>query len=132
MKTQKITVLLVLGTTGAILSTYGQEALLSFEAAREQGRLKSRYLSVTTNVTKSPVVPKANIAFFNKSVGPVLKQKCLACHGPEKAKGRLRIDQLNPDLLTGPDVEKWREVFNALSKSEMPPPGRTGLCTRGC
>lgn len=121
MKTQKITVLLVLGTTGAILSTYGQDAVLSFEAAKERGRLKSRYLSVTTAVTKAPVVPKANLAFFHKSVGPVLKQKCLACHGPAKAKGRLRIDQLNPDLLTGPDVEKWREVFNALSKSEMPP-----------
>lgn len=121
MKTQKITVLLVLGTIGAILSTYGQDAVLSFEAAKERGRLKSRYLSVTKDVAKAPAVPKANVAFFDKSVGPVLKQKCVACHGPEKAKGRLRIDQLNPDLLTGPDVEKWREVFNALSKSEMPP-----------
>ncbi len=122
MKTQKITVLLIIGTAGAVLSTYGQEALLSFEAARERGRLKSRYVSVTTDVAKAPVVgPKANLAFYQKSVAPVLKKSCLACHGPTKAKGRLRIDQLNPDLLTGPDVEKWREVFNALSKSEMPP-----------
>ena len=98
MKTKKITVLLLIGTTGAILSTYGQDAVLSFEAAKERGRLKSRYVSVTTAVTKAPVVPKANVAFFDKSVGPVLKQKCVACHGPEKAKGRLRIDQLNPDL----------------------------------
>ncbi|NBR87512.1 MAG: DUF1587 domain-containing protein, partial [Verrucomicrobia bacterium] len=66
-------------------------------------------------------IPKANVAFFQKSVGPILKKNCLACHGPEKSKGRLRIDQLNPDLVTGPDVERWREVFNALSKSEMPP-----------
>jgi mono/diheme cytochrome c family protein len=121
-KTAKITALLLLGTAGAILSTYGQEALLSFEAAREQGRLKSRFLNATNDVAKAPALaPKANLAFYQKSVGPVLKQKCLACHGPQKAKGRLRIDQLNPDLLTGPDVEKWREVFNALSKSEMPP-----------
>jgi len=123
MKTQKITVLLVFGTVGAILSTYGQEAMLSFEAAKEQGRLKSRFLNVTKDVTKTPVVaPKADLAFYQKSVGPILKKNCLACHGPEKAKGRFRVDQLNPDLLTGPDVEKWREVFSALSKSEMPPP----------
>jgi hypothetical protein len=69
----------------------------------------------------SDVIPKANVSLFQKSVGPLLKKSCVACHGPEKAKGRLRIDALNPDLLTGPDVERWREVFNALSKSEMPP-----------
>ena len=40
---------------------------------------------------------------------------------PNGPKGRLRIDRLNPDLLTGPDVERWREVYDALSKSEMPP-----------
>lgn len=122
MKTPKITVLLVLGTAGAILSTYGQEALISWETAREQGRQKSRYLHVTPEVTKKTVlVPKADVAFFHKSVGPVLKKSCLPCHGPAKAKGGFRVDQLNPDLLTGPDVERWRAVFNALSKSEMPP-----------
>ena len=67
------------------------------------------------------IIPKANVAFFRESVSPILKRSCLACHGPEKSKGRLRIDQLNPDLLTGPDAERWREVFNALSKLEMPP-----------
>lgn len=71
--------------------------------------------------TASDTVPEANVAFFHQSVGPVLTKSCLACHGPERSEGRLRIDQLNPDLLAGPDVERWREVFNALSKSEMPP-----------
>lgn len=33
----------------------------------------------------------------------------------------LRIDQLNPDLLTGPDVDRWRGVYKVLSNSEMPP-----------
>ena len=114
--------LLVLGSAWAILEASGQETPISMEAAKELGREKSSFLKATKEVARGPgIVPKANVAFFQKSVGPTLKKNCLACHGPEKSKGRLRIDQLNPDLVTGPDVERWREVFNALSKSEMPP-----------
>ena len=122
MKTLKITVLLVLGSAWMILAANGQETPITLEAAKEQGRVKSRFLKETKEATKATdAIPKANLAYFQKSVGPILKKSCLACHGPEKSKGRLRIDQLNPDLLTGPDVERWREVYNALSKSEMPP-----------
>ena len=66
-------------------------------------------------------IPNANLASFQESVGPILSKSCLACHGPEKSEGRLRIDQLNPDLLTGPDVERWRGIYKVLSNSEMPP-----------
>ena len=122
LKPLKNTVLLVLGSAWAILLTSGQETPISLETAKELGRLKSRFLKETQEAARSPdIIPKADLALFQKSVWPILKKNCLACHGPEKSKGRLRIDQLNPDLLTGPDVERWREVFNALSKSEMPP-----------
>ena len=100
----------------------GHEAVTPWETAREQGRLKSRFLRETKQPAKPSVeLPKANLAFFQESVGPILKKSCLACHGPTRSEGRLRIDQLNPDLLSGPDVDRWREVYNALSKSEMPP-----------
>ncbi len=126
MKTLKLTMLLVLGIAWTILDADGQETPTTFEAAKEQGRSKSRFLKETKEFAKAAdAVPKANVAFFHESVGPILKKSCLACHGPEKSEGRLRIDQLNPDLLSGPDVERWREVFNALSKSEMPPEGET-------
>jgi hypothetical protein len=122
MNTSKNTVLLVLSSMCAILAADGQEAPIALETAKEQGHAKSRFLKDAKEVASTPgVVPKANVAVFKESLAPMLKKSCLACHGPEKAKGRLRIDKLNPDLLTGPDVERWREVFNALSKSEMPP-----------
>ena len=115
-------VLLVLGGVWTIHAASVQEVTVSLEAAREQGRAKSRFLKDTPAAAKgSDVIPKPNVAVFQNSVGPMLKKNCIACHGPEKAEGRLRIDQLNPDLLHGPDAERWREVFNALSKSEMPP-----------
>jgi len=122
MKFAKIALLLLFGTAWAVPAARGQQAPMALEAAREQGRLKSRFLKATKDVAKSAdIIPKANVTFFAESVGPILKQKCVACHGPEKSKGRFRIDQLNPDLIAGPDAERWRDVFSALSKSEMPP-----------
>lgn len=122
MKSLTITMLLMLGIAWTVLAADGQETPISLQAAKEQGRTKSRFLKESKELAKSPdAIPKANVTFFRESVGPILKKSCLACHGPERSEGRLRIDQLNPDLLSGPDVERWREVFNALSKSEMPP-----------
>ena len=122
LNTPQILILLVLGSASIILASDGQEAPVTLDAAKEQGRAKSRFLKETKEAAKATgAIPKANVAFFQESVGPILKKSCLACHGPDKSEGRLRIDQLNPDLLTGPDVERWREVYNALSKSEMPP-----------
>jgi mono/diheme cytochrome c family protein len=114
--------MLVLTAIRTLLVASTPEAPVSLETAREQGRAKSRFLKESPQAAHaSDAIPKANVAVFQKSVEPLLKKSCLACHGPEKAKGRFRIDQLNPDLLHGPDAERWREVFSALSKSEMPP-----------
>ena len=122
MKTRRNTPLLVLASAWMSLAAQAQEIPISLETAKKQGRGNSRLLKDSGEAARAPgVIPKANMAGFKESVGPMLKKSCVACHGPEKSKGRLRIDQLNPDLLTGPDVERWREVFNALSKSEMPP-----------
>ena len=65
--------------------------------------------------------PQANLEEFRKGVEPVLKATCVGCHGPEKQKGKFRIDTLDPDLLKGQDVSWWLEVFNVISNSEMPP-----------
>ncbi len=122
MNTLKITILLVIGSAATLLAADEPATPISLESARVSGRLKSRFLKEADDAAvATDAIPKANVAFFRESVGPILKKSCLACHGPEKSEGRLRIDQLNPDLLGGPDVERWREVFNALGKSEMPP-----------
>ena len=122
MNHQRITILLIVCCTGVFQLASGQDAAITLETAKFQGRQKSRYLKETNDhLAAVDVIPKADVAFFEQSVGPILKKSCLACHGPEKSEGRLRVDKLNPDLLTGSDVQRWREVFNALSKSEMPP-----------
>lgn len=122
MKTLQIIILLVVSSASAILAADDQETPITLEEANQQGRLKSRFLKVSkVEAHASRDVPKANLADFQHTVRPLLQSSCLACHGPDKSEGRLRVDELNPDLLTGGDVERWREIYNVLSNSEMPP-----------
>ena len=122
MKFLAIAIILCHGCVSVILAADAQEAPISLEEAREQGRLKSRFLQEADAAPNAvDELPEANVAFFLASAGTVLRRSCLACHGPEKDEGRLRVDLLNPDLLAGPDVGKWREIYNVLSNSEMPP-----------
>ncbi|MFP6765052.1 MAG: DUF1592 domain-containing protein, partial [Planctomycetaceae bacterium] len=122
MKSLKITILLILGSASTIPAADVQEHPLPLEQARALGRTKSRFVNQENpGADASGGIPEANVADFQKSVGPILNRSCLACHGPDRSEGRLRIDKLNPDLLAGPDVERWREIYNVLSNSEMPP-----------
>ncbi|WP_309711950.1 DUF1592 domain-containing protein [Armatimonas sp.] len=66
-------------------------------------------------------MPKANRDDYQKFVAPLLAKSCTACHGPKKSNAGLRIDQLDPNLLTGRDVDRWVEIYDVLSKREMPP-----------
>ena len=62
------------------------------------------------------------LGIFRSEIEPILRAHCVSCHGPEKTKARLRIDELDPDLQTGSDVDWWLEVMAALGTGEMPPP----------
>lgn len=122
MTTRLAVMLLVLGHTGLLVAADGQESSVTLEAARQQGRARSRFLRAATEAGHpADAIPQANLALFRDTIGPMLRKSCQDCHGPERSEGRLRVDQLNPDLLNGPDVERWREVYGVLSKSEMPP-----------
>jgi mono/diheme cytochrome c family protein len=50
-----------------------------------------------------------------------LKTHCVRCHGPEKEKGDLRIDQLSRDFKVGADTHHWAEVIEQVNSGEMPP-----------
>lgn len=53
---------------------------------------------------------------------PFFKKHCIRCHGPEKRKGKFRVDQDLPNDFTNLQAkEKWSEVVNVLNSHEMPP-----------
>jgi mono/diheme cytochrome c family protein len=63
-----------------------------------------------------------NIATFESTIKPILAKHCVDCHGADVTEGNVRVDTLDPDLVTGKDTDWWLELFAVLSKGEMPPP----------
>ena len=121
-----LSLLLVIGSACSLFADEEGVEPVTLQKARELGRIKSRFLKAnTTETDATQAIPKANLVPFEKTIGPILKKSCQACHGPQRSEGRLRIDKLNPNLLTGPDVERWREIYNVLGNSEMPPADET-------
>lgn len=71
------------------------------------------------------------IEFFESKVRPVLADRCLECHGPEKQKGNLRLDSLAGMLKGGdsgpaielakPDESLILQVIGYTADIKMPP-----------
>ena len=49
------------------------------------------------------------------------KEHCVACHGPDKQKGDLRLDTLTADFDSAAQAGAWIEVMDNLNLGEMPP-----------
>lgn len=54
---------------------------------------------------------------FAKDVQPILQQNCIKCHGPEKQKGKMRLDSREAALKGGKAGPAF--VVNDAAKSEM-------------
>jgi len=122
MRTVFIAILMVTGFASRLVALDPVGALPNWDEVRKAGRAKSQYLKATRNPPPvSSAVTTANLDHFRKSIEPILVQKCVACHGPKSSSAGLRVDRLNPDLISGPDIDRWRKVFKVLANSEMPP-----------
>ena len=51
----------------------------------------------------------------------LLQQNCQSCHGPDKQKGKFRVDELPYTITTVEAAERWQKVLNALNAGDMPP-----------
>jgi mono/diheme cytochrome c family protein/uncharacterized membrane protein len=92
-------------------------------------------------VVKEPVkaaAPSAEPLIFQDVVRPILEQRCVECHGPEKQKGKLRLDSLE-ELMKGGEngaaLEAGVSAKSALvtrmllplnDDDRMPPEGKPG------
>ncbi|MEQ8765102.1 MAG: DUF1592 domain-containing protein [Planctomycetota bacterium] len=65
--------------------------------------------------------PASDDDVFVSEVRPVLEKYCFACHGPEKQRGSIRFDTIDPDMVRGDDAETWPAVRDALGAAKMPP-----------
>jgi len=58
---------------------------------------------------------------YEKDIVPILERVCVDCHGPEKQKGDVRFDDLNPDYLRGGHADTWHDALDQIHLGEMPP-----------
>ena len=96
-----------------------QEATL--EQVKAAAGRQSKYLSASLHSTTTEV-PKADLVGFKTEIATILDRSCFGCHGPEKQKGKFRVDTLDPDLVHGEDADWWIDVVGVLTNGEMPPP----------
>lgn len=54
-------------------------------------------LGITLSLTLSSLACAEKLVDFRRDVQPVLEARCLACHGPDKAKNDFRVD--DPDMM---------------------------------
>ena len=64
---------------------------------------------------------RAGKAGFDSVVSVFFKANCVKCHGPEKAKGKVTLHNLDGDLGGGKMLERWELILDVLKAGEMPP-----------
>ena len=94
--------------------------MLAFDKSAEEvnSRASSGEIVVAEKVHVSPTgVSKYD---FKKDIMPIFDEYCHTCH-IKKDKGGVRITDLNPDFVNGPDAQKWYGMLDVLNLGDMPP-----------
>ena len=87
------------------------------------------------DLSKLPPASTKTGLTYDKDIKPILEKSCFKCHGPEKQKGKLRVDSLEAILKGGEDGEiltkgdsKKGALVVAVARLEddsaMPPEGK--------
>ena len=82
---------------------------------------------------------KISVTFFASRISPIFEDKCIQCHGPEKRKGKLRLDTFENVMRGGkdgvivkPGNAKGSEIVRRITlprkdEDAMPAEGKPGL-----
>jgi len=64
---------------------------------------------------------KPDLDTYNSKVKPLLNKYCFACHGPKKVKGKIRFDNMDPNIISGQHTNQWEDTLETFNLGEMPP-----------
>src|SRR5437867_3098669 len=94
------------------------------------------------DVSKLPPPSDKKGVTYEKDIKPIFEKSCFKCHGPEKQKGKMRLDSLEAALKggeNGPDIIKGDSAKSTLvhnigrigdEDDEMPPEGKGDPLTK--
>ncbi len=93
-------------------------------------------LAADVDVSKLPPAAKQAGVTYDKDIKPVFEKSCFKCHGPEKQKGKLRLDSLlaaikggenAPDIVVKDSAKSpliWSVARIGDEDDAMPPKGK--------
>lgn len=65
-----------------------------------------------------PAPPRAEMHARHRAF---LEEHCKQCHGPERQKGKFRVDNIPFVIEDLQNAERWQKILNSLNSGEMPP-----------
>ncbi|MGJ8657777.1 MAG: DUF1588 domain-containing protein [Akkermansiaceae bacterium] len=68
-----------------------------------------------------PQTQNHNITLPKEKLQPFLQKHCVACHGPDKQKGQVRLDQGPWSIADNDSAQRWQDVLDQLNAGDMPP-----------
>ncbi len=91
----------------------------------------SLFAAVAIGLATSTAAASENAEFFEKKVRPLFVARCISCHGPDKAKGGLRLDTRDgwqrggdsgPPIVPGePEKSLLIQAVQRTGELKMPP-----------
>ncbi|MGC6457195.1 MAG: DUF1588 domain-containing protein [Akkermansiaceae bacterium] len=66
-------------------------------------------------------VTVTDLAAFKDKVAPFIDTYCIDCHEDGNAKADFRLDDIDPLITGGKDVERWEKALEMISIGDMPP-----------
>jgi hypothetical protein len=77
------------------------------------------FLQVSNYADPGKPIPDLN--GWKSTVQPFLAKHCYSCHGSEKQKGGLNLEESDGDILDLTQAGIWHEIVGVLNAGEMPP-----------
>ena len=68
------------------------------------------------------IAPQPDLQGWKTTVQPFIMKHCTACHGAEKQKGDLNLEEFTGNILGVAEAGMWQEIVGVLNAGEMPPP----------
>ena len=66
-------------------------------------------------------VAPTNLDDYQARIGPFLQSFCLDCHSGDDAEAGFRLDDIDPRVTSGSDVQRWEKALEMISIGDMPP-----------
>ena len=83
--------------------------------------MSTKSLSLFCFLATAVLVQANTKLVYKNEVAPLLQKYCVDCHGPDKQKNDIRVDNLDLDFVNGRDRETWHDILDLLHLGDMPP-----------